>query len=138
MSGNTSYTVCADCAAVIFVCVSTHVSVSAQHNEASVHTRCVFIFTGASPQLAKDTLCVRLVYGLVWLVDVLHGDGVGELVEHPLLESLQPLVVVAAAHKLLVLQRGASRRQRGLSLPSSGRGIATAASAASSVKDEAG
>lgn len=56
------------------------------------------------PSLPKDTLRVSLVYGLVGLVDVLHGDGVGELVEHPLLEGLQPLVVVAAAHKLLVLQ----------------------------------
>lgn len=55
--------------------------------------------------LAKDTLCVCLVYGLVGLVDVLHGDGVGELVKHPLLESLQSLVVMAAAHKLLILQR---------------------------------
>lgn len=53
---------------------------------------------------AEDTLRVGLVYGLVGLVDVLHGDGVGELVEHPLLEGLQPLVVVAATHKLLVLQ----------------------------------
>lgn len=57
----------------------------------------------------KDTLCVRLVYGLVRLVDMLHGDGVGELVEHPLLESLQPLVVVAAAHKLLILHRGSAK-----------------------------
>lgn len=53
----------------------------------------------------KDTLRVSLVDGLVGLVDVLHGDGVRELVEHPLLERLQPLVVMAAAHKLLVLQR---------------------------------
>lgn len=51
----------------------------------------------------KDTLRVGLVDGLVGLVDVLHGDGVGELVEHPLLERLQPLVVMAATHKLLVL-----------------------------------
>lgn len=41
---------------------------------------------------------------------MLHGDGVGELVEHPLLEGLQPLVVVAAAHKLLVLQSRAEER----------------------------
>lgn len=54
--------------------------------------------------LDKDTLSICLVYGLVGLVDVLHGDGVGELVEHSLLESLQPLVIVAAAHKLLILQ----------------------------------
>lgn len=54
---------------------------------------------------AKDTLRVGLVDGLVGLVDVLHGDGVGELVEHPLLEGFQPLVVMAAAHELLVLQK---------------------------------
>lgn len=59
----------------------------------------------------QDTLRVGLVYGLVGLVDVLHGDGVGELVEHPLLESLQPLVVMAAAHKLLVLQSGGGGRR---------------------------
>lgn len=63
--------------------------------------------------LPEDTLRVGLVYGLVGLVDVLHGDGVGELVEHPLLEGLQPLVVVAAAHKLLVLQSGAEERRGG-------------------------
>lgn len=59
---------------------------------------------------------------------MLHGDGVGELVEHPLLESLQPLVVMAAAHKLLVLQsggggrreEGGGREQRGVILASSG------------------
>lgn len=75
----------------------------------------------------KDTLGVGLVDGLVGLVDVLHGDGVGELVEHPLLESLQPLVVMAAAHKLLVLQRREGRREEkggeekhGVSLTSSG------------------
>ena len=59
--------------------------------------------------ICKDTLRVRLVYGLVRLVDVLHGDGVRELVEHSLLESLQPLVVMAAAHKLLILQRNGGR-----------------------------
>lgn len=68
---------------------------------------------------SKDTLCVCLVYGLVWLVDVLHGDGVGKLVKHPLLESLQPLIVMAAAHKLLILQR-MRRVQHGVSLTSSG------------------
>lgn len=68
---------------------------------------------------AKDTLCICLVYGLVWLVDVLHGDGMGKLIEHPLLESLQPLIVMAAAHKLLILQR-TSRGQHGVSLTSSG------------------
>lgn len=59
----------------------------------------------------KDTLRVGLVDGLVWLVNVLHGDGVGELIEHPLLEGLQPLVVMAAAHKLLVLQRGGKKER---------------------------
>lgn len=79
--------------------------------------------------LAEDTLRVRLVDGLVGLVDVLHGDGVGELVEHSLLEGLQPLVVVAAAHKLLVLQgrgeeeKGRERKQDGVILPSGGGGV---------------
>lgn len=70
--------------------------------------------------LDKDTLCICLVYGLVGLVDVLHGDGVGELVEHPLLERLQPLVVVAAAHKLLILQGERQKPVSGVSLTSSG------------------
>lgn len=70
--------------------------------------------------IAKDTLRFRLVYGLVWLVYVLHGDGVGELVEHPLLERLQPLVVMAAAHKLLILQWELGKKQGGVSLTSSG------------------
>lgn len=60
---------------------------------------------GRSCACAKDTLSVGLVDGLVGLVDVLHGDGVGELVKHPLLEGFQPLVVMAAAHELLVLQK---------------------------------
>ena len=68
---------------------------------------------------AKDTLCICLVYGLVRLVDVLHGDGVGELVEHPLLESLQPFVVMAAAHEFLILQRGGGAQHR-VRLTSSG------------------
>lgn len=51
-----------------------------------------------------DTLSVRLEDGLVGLVGVLHGDGVGKLVQHPLLEGLQPLVVMPAAHELLVLE----------------------------------
>lgn len=63
------------------------------------------------PCTLKDTLCVCLVYGLVGLVYVLHGDGVGELVEHPLLECLQPLVVMASAHKLLILQRRGVRKE---------------------------
>lgn len=70
----------------------------------------------------KDTLRLCLVDSLVRLVDVLHGDGVGELVEHPLLERLQPLVVMATAHKLLILQRqdGEWRGQRRVRLTSSG------------------
>lgn len=50
-----------------------------------------------------DTLRLGLEDGLVGLVGVLHGDGVGELIQHPLLEGLQPLVVVPSADKLLVL-----------------------------------
>lgn len=77
----------------------------------------VLVFSAVSRQLykkkkkrfclVKDTLCICLVYGLVRLVDVLHSDGVRKLVEHPLLESLQPLVVMAAAHKLFILQHRA-------------------------------
>lgn len=50
-----------------------------------------------------DTLRFRLEDGLVGLVGVLHGDGVGELGQHPLLEGLQPLVVVPSTHELLIL-----------------------------------
>lgn len=38
---------------------------------------------------------------------MLHGDSLRELAEHPLLEGLQPLVVVATAHVFFILlQRG--------------------------------
>jgi len=84
----------------------------------------------------KDTLRVRLVDGLVRLVDVLHGDGVGKLVEHPLLEGLQPLVVMAAANKLFILQRR-SRAPRGVILTSSGRAGQLQLPAANPNKDRA-
>lgn len=52
----------------------------------------------------EDTLGIGLVYSLVRLVGVLHGDGMRELVEHALLERLQTLVVMTTTHKLLILQ----------------------------------
>lgn len=122
MYANTKHAVC------MYVCIHTVLlscfyafdCVCSACAHACVSEFCMRLFL-----LPKDTLCVCLVYGLVGLVDVLHGDGVRELVEHPLLESLQPLVVMAAAHKLLILQRGwgweGSRGQRGVSLTSSGR-----------------
>lgn len=75
----------------------------------------------------KDTLSLGLVDGLVRLVDVLHGDGVGELIQHALLEGLQPLIVMATAHKLLILQTRHRQHQRqkrdstGVSMTSSGQ-----------------
>lgn len=50
-----------------------------------------------------DTLSLCLEDGLVWLVGMLHGDGMGELVQHPLLEGLQSFVVMPSTHKLLIL-----------------------------------
>lgn len=55
------------------------------------------------PRVSKDTLGIALQDGIVGAVGVLHGDGLRELAEHPLLEGFQPLVVVATAHVLLVL-----------------------------------
>ena len=52
---------------------------------------------------SKDTLGVTLQDGVIRVVGVLHGNGLRELAEHPLLEGLQPLVVVAPAHVLFVL-----------------------------------
>lgn len=52
----------------------------------------------------RDTLSLRLEDGLIGLVGVLHSDGVGELVQHSLLEGLQSLVVMPSAHKLLILR----------------------------------
>lgn len=52
---------------------------------------------------SKDTLGVALQDGVIRVVGVLHGDSLRELAEHPLLEGLQPLVVVAPAHVLFVL-----------------------------------
>lgn len=54
-------------------------------------------------QVSKDTLGVTLQDGVIRVVGVLHGDGLWELAEHPLLEGLQPLVVVATAHIFFVL-----------------------------------
>lgn len=51
----------------------------------------------------KDTLSVTLQNCLVRLVGVLHGNSLWEFTQHPLLEGLQPLVVVAATDKLFVL-----------------------------------
>lgn len=36
---------------------------------------------------------------------MLHGDGLRKLSQHPLLEVLQPLVVITPTDKLLVLQK---------------------------------
>lgn len=44
--------------------------------------------------------------GVVGLVGMLHGDGLREFPQHPLLKVLQPFVVIAAADKLLVLRGG--------------------------------
>ena len=54
--------------------------------------------------MVKDTLSIALQYGVIRLVGVLHGDGLWKFSQHSLLEVLQPLVVVAAANKLLVLK----------------------------------
>lgn len=51
-----------------------------------------------------DTLRLGLEDGLVRLVGVLHGNGMGELIQHPLLEGLQPFVVMPSTHKLLILR----------------------------------
>lgn len=58
------------------------------------------------PFPCKDTLSVTLQDGVVGLVGMLHGDGLRKFPQHPLLKVLEPLVVIAAAHKLLVLQQG--------------------------------
>lgn len=54
--------------------------------------------------LGVDTLRFCLEDGLVRLVGVLHGDGMGELVQHSLLEGFQSLVVMPSTHKLLILE----------------------------------
>lgn len=53
----------------------------------------------------KDTLSVTLQNGFVWMVRVLHGYGLREFSQHPLLEGLQTLIVVTAADELFVLQK---------------------------------
>lgn len=45
-----------------------------------------------------------MVDGLVWLVGMLHGDGMREFIEHALLESFQTLIVMTTAYKLLILK----------------------------------
>lgn len=59
-----------------------------------------------------DTLRLGLEDGLVGLVGVLHGDRVRELGQHPLLEGLEPLVVMPPTHKLLVLQAEKKRTRQ--------------------------
>lgn len=54
--------------------------------------------------LGVDTLSFRLEDGLIRLVGMLHSDGVGELIQHSLLEGLQPFVVMPSTHKLLILE----------------------------------
>jgi hypothetical protein len=50
-----------------------------------------------------DTLSLCLEDGLVGLVGMLHGDGMGELVQHSLLEGLQSFIVMPSTYKLLIL-----------------------------------
>lgn len=47
------------------------------------------------------------------MVGVLHGNGLWEFSQHPLLEGFKPFVVMTAADKLLVLvaQHGVSKNQ---------------------------
>lgn len=59
-----------------------------------------------------DTLSFRLEDGLIGLVGMLHGDGVGELVQHSLLEGLQSLIVMPSAHKLLILEAKSKKKLR--------------------------
>lgn len=54
--------------------------------------------------LLEDTLCITLQNGLVWLIGVLHRNGLWEFSQHPLLEGLQPFVVMATTDKLFVLE----------------------------------
>lgn len=56
-------------------------------------------------QVSKDTLGIALQDGVVRVVGVLHGNSLWELAEHPLLEGLQPLVVMATAHVFFVLSQ---------------------------------
>lgn len=50
------------------------------------------------------TLSVSLQDGFIWLVGMLHGDGLWEFSQHPLLEGFQSLVVMATANILFVLE----------------------------------
>lgn len=64
----------------------------------NIHTK-----TPARTPQKQDTLGVRLQNGFVGLVRVLHGDGLREFSQHPLLKGLKSFVVMTATHKLLIL-----------------------------------
>lgn len=51
----------------------------------------------------KDTLCIALQNGFIWLVGMLHGNCLWEFSQHSLLEGFKPLIVVPTANKLLIL-----------------------------------
>ena len=61
-----------------------------------------------------DTLSFCLEDGLIGLVGMLHGDGVGELVQHSLLEGLQSFVVMPSTHKLFILEVKSEKETLGL------------------------
>lgn len=58
-----------------------------------------------APRAEEDTLSVTLQNGVIRLVGVLHGNGLRKFSQHPLLEVLEPLVVITTTDKLLVLQK---------------------------------
>lgn len=67
-----------------------------------VHLQDVHVLWDGRHCIDLQVLGVALQDGVIRVVGVLHGDSLRELAEHPLLEGLQPLVVVAPAHVLFV------------------------------------
>lgn len=59
-----------------------------------------------------DTLCFCLKDGLIWLISMLHSNGMWELIQHSLLEGLQPFIVMSSANKFLILSRIRKKKEK--------------------------
>lgn len=67
-----------------------------------------------------DTLCFCLKDGLIWLISMLHSNGMWELIQHSLLEGLQPFIVMSSANKFLILSGTGKQKARASCMKISG------------------
>lgn len=58
-----------------------------------------------------DTLRFCLKDCLIWLICMLHSNGMWELIQHSLLEGLQSFVVMSSANEFLILRKKYEKKQ---------------------------